>query len=112
MPQRKKFTRIRNKNFLTFQEMLEFYEDNEEEIHSYTLNRLKEYWIKNKVCGDVDIYKVKIEDSPKISHMNVYKDEWEHALFLMEVYHVSVEDYEKASIVRDFSWEIFGKTEL
>ena len=108
----RKTTRIQRKKFDNIDEMLQYYDDNTEEIHSYTLNRLEDYWYKNKKIGDIDIYKVDIYDSPNIAYMSILPDEWEEALFNIEVHFVTTENYLQAARVRDFSWEIFGKTEI
>lgn len=109
---KQKTTRIQRKKFDSFDEMMEFYEDHPEEVHLHTLNRLQDYWKKNSDVGNVDIYKVDISDNPDLKYMSILEDQWEEALFNMETYFVENNNFEQATLVRDFSWEIFGKTEI
>jgi len=110
--EKRKPTRIQNKKFDSFEEMMEFYDDFPEEVHLHTLNRLQDYWVKNKTVGEIDIYKVSIPEAPELKYMSILSNEWEEALFNMEVYFVEEENYKQAAIIRDFSWEIFGKVNI
>jgi len=110
--ERRKNTRIQLKKFHDLDEMMDFYDNNPEEIHNHTLSRLEDYWFKHKQTGSVDIYRVNIYDEPNIEYMSIHQDEWEHALFNIEVHFVTTENFEQAARVRDFSWEIFGKIEI
>ena len=112
MEEEKKNNKIKTKKFDTYDELIEYIEDNKEEVNHYTFNRLKDYWLKNKKRDIVDIYSIKIIDAPNIKNTSIFESEWEHALFEIETYFVDEEMYEHASQVRDLSWNIFGKIEL
>lgn len=110
MPQ--KPTRIKNLKFNTFEELMEHYEDNPLEVHIHTLNRLNDYFTKYNKVAQIDVFKVNVSDAPEIRYMSILEDEWEHALFDIETFFVSMDMFEDAAIVRDLSWKIFGKVEL
>lgn len=109
---KQKLVRIKNLKFDNIDDLLEFYKDNPKEIHLYTLDRLQSYYRKYKKTNDIDVYKVDLIEQPEVQYMSVLANEWEEALFEIENYMSEHELYEIAAIARDFSWEIFGKTEL
>lgn len=112
LPQKQKLIRIKNLKFDNIDDLHEFYEGNPKEIHLYTLDRLQSYYRKYNKVADIDVYKVDLLEQPEVKYMSVLEDEWEEALFEIESYMVANDLFETATIVRDFSWEIFGKTEL
>ena len=103
-----KSIRIKQKKFDTFDELMDFYEYNSDEIYPYTFQRLKDYFSKNEKCGEVDIYKVIIGDTDNLKYMCIQENEWKDILGEIKNYFVRNEMYNEAANIRNFETLIWG----
>lgn len=94
--------------FTDFNEMMDYYEENSTEIHSYTLEQLMKFWKKYKKIDTVDIFDVKIKDMHSLKYMCVLEKDWGNVLNEMEIWFLKEELFEKLCILRDFKKELVG----
>jgi long-subunit acyl-CoA synthetase (AMP-forming) len=104
--------RLKKLKFENAEHILEYYENNKNEIFERTFRLLNEFWIKNKFIGDVNIYETEVETFEQMKYISVLKTEWSNCLNEMQQHFVKTEQYMEAAKIRDFLEEIFGKSKL
>ena len=104
--------RLKKLKFENAEHILEYYENNKNEIFERTYKLLREFWDKNKFIGDVNIYETEVETFKEMKYISVLKTEWSNCLNEIQQHYVDTEQYELACKTRDFLEEIFGKSKL
>jgi hypothetical protein len=81
--------------------LIEFSENEPEQIHTQTYKMLNQEWNKNKKYSIVDLFVVELTDDEEMEEviLTVQEDEWERALELGLTHFESVENYEMCSKV-------------
>jgi len=100
--------RLKQLKFDDFDEMMDYYNDNEEKIHLYTLDKLQKSWKKEQIPKTVDIYKVSVVGEEHLKFMSILDKEWSECFDEMKEYFVSKEMYEEAAKVRNFEKIVFN----
>ena len=82
--------------------LIEFSENEPEQIHLQTYKMLNQEWNKNKKFSIVDLFVVKLTDDEEMEEviLTVQEDEWERALELGLTHFESAENYEMCSKVK------------
>lgn len=94
--------------FRDYDDMFSYYEDNEEIVHLYTLDKLEKSWKSKQELQTVDIYRIEITDSDDdVEFLSIYEKEWGDAFMEMKNYFVSNQKYEIAARVRNFEKIVF-----
>ena len=101
--------RLKKLKFEDSKHILEYYEDNKDEIYERTYKLLKEFWDKNRFIDNVDIYETEVETYEEMKYISVLKEEWSKCLYEMMIYYVEMEEYIQAENIRKFIKEVFGK---
>ena len=83
-------------------ELMEFSENNSEQIHQQTFKVLNHEWKKTKVFNEVELFVVKLTDDEELEEvvLTVQDYEWETALELGLEHFEEVENYEMCSKVK------------
>lgn len=83
-------------------ELIEFSENEPEQIHNQTYKMLNQEWNKNKKFSIVDLFVVELTDDEEMEEviLTVQEDEWEQALELGLEYFESIENYEMCAKVK------------
>jgi hypothetical protein len=104
--------RLKKLKFEDVEDMLEYYQNNKNEIFSRTYKLLREFWDKNKFIDTVNIYETQVKNSDNMKYISVMKEEWSICLNEIQEHYVKTEQYEEAVYLRDFLKEIFGEPKL
>jgi hypothetical protein len=95
--------RLRKLKFKDYDEMHDYYDNNEYEVHLYTLDKLEKSWKSDPKQKTVDIYDIEITDvDDDVEFLSIYEGEWEEAFLEMKNYFVRTQKYEIAARVRNF----------
>lgn len=98
--------------FQDYDDMFSYYEDNAEDIHLYTLDKLEKSWKSKQELQTVDIYRIEVIDSDDdVEFLSIYEGEWEDAFMEMKNYFVQNQKYEIAARVRNFEKIVFNISE-
>ena len=103
-----KMARLKQLRFDDYDEMMDYYNDNEEQIHLYTLDKLEKSWKKKKIPKTVDIYKVDVIGEDDLKFMSILDKEWSECFEEMKCFFVNKEMYEAAARVRNFEKIVFN----
>lgn len=101
--------RLKKLKFNDVGELLEYFNENEEDVHKRTLKSMKSYYIKNKCVGNIDIFNIDLLEDPHFKKLTIFKDEWELCFHKMDEFYISKEDYESAKMVLDFKNLVLNK---
>jgi hypothetical protein len=84
------------------EELIDFSENEPEQIHLQTYKMLNQEWNKNKKFSIVDLFVVELTDDEEMEEviLTVQEDEWERALELGLTHFESVENYEMCAKVK------------
>jgi hypothetical protein len=104
--------RLKKLKFENAEHILEYYEDNKDEIFERTYKLLREFWDKHKFTDNVNIYETEVETFKEMKYISVLMEEWKNCLNEMEEYYVKTEQYLEAAKIFNFLKEIFGKSKL
>ena len=100
--------KLQNLKFDDYDEMMSYYQNNEEKIHLYTLDKLEKFWAKSNKLETVDIYCLNIKDSESLEFISVLEDEWGIMFDEMKCYFVNKEMYEIAARIRNLEKLVFN----
>ena len=104
--------RLKKLKFRDYDEMHDYYDNNQNEVHLYTLDKLENSWKLDPIQKTVDIYKIEISDvDDDVEFLSIYEDEWEDAFMEMKQYFVQNQKYELAARVRNFEKIVFSLKE-
>jgi hypothetical protein len=83
-------------------ELIDFSENEPDQIHNQTYKMLKQEWNKNKKHSIVDLFVVELTNDEEMEEviLTVQEHEWERALELGLEHFESVENYEMCSQVK------------
>lgn len=101
--------RLKKLKFENSEDILEYYNNNKNEIFEKTFNILQNFWKKNKTIDNVNIYETEVKYFSNMKYISVLKEEWSNCLNDMLQHYVKTEQYLLAANIRDFLEEIFGK---
>ena len=84
------------------EELIDFSENEPEQIHLQTYKMLNQEWNKNKKFSIVDLFVVELTDDEEMEEviLTVQEDEWERALELGLTHFELVENYEMCAKVK------------
>lgn len=84
------------------EELIDFSENEPEQIHLQTYKMLNQEWNKNKKFSIVDLFVVELTDDEEMEEviLTVQEDEWERALELGLEHFELVENYEMCAKVK------------
>lgn len=100
--------RLKLLKFDDIDEMFEYYSDNEEYLHTETLTKLEETYLKYKIPKTVDIFRIQIEGLKEMEFMSILEKEWNLAIGEMKNYFVLSEKYELAARARNLEIKVFN----
>jgi long-subunit acyl-CoA synthetase (AMP-forming) len=101
--------RLKKLKFEDSEHILEYYEDNKDEIFERTYKLLREFWDKNRFIDNVDIYETEVKTFEEMKYISVLSKEWDLCLYDMMIYYVKTEQYLQAEKIKKFIKEIFGQ---
>jgi hypothetical protein len=84
------------------EELIDFSENEPEQIHLQTYKMLNQEWNKNKKFSIVDLFVIELTDDEEMEEviLTVQEDEWERALELGLTHFELVENYEMCAKVK------------
>lgn len=100
--------RLKVLKFDDYNEMMDYYTVNENEIHLDTLNKLEECYAKHNKVKTIDVYKLNVEGLDEMEYMSILEDEWDLAFMEMKLYFVNTQQYELAARARNLEVKVFN----
>lgn len=81
--------------FLNADDLSEFYIENQDSIREHTLTAMGLHVETNPTPINLDLFKLKILNNPKLILFSLLEEDWVSCLDYMELYYTEIEDYEK-----------------
>lgn len=100
--------RLKVLKFDDYNAMMDYYNENESEIHLDTLIKLEECYKKHNKPQTVDVYRLSVDGLDEMEYMSILDNEWDLAFMEMKLYFVNTQQYELAARARNLEVKVFN----